>query len=108
MSTHSFMFTYSVSPNGDSTYAEKTADKVRRSIASIHLLDWQKLDHVETTFAGYLQLKSFSTTDKRAEALEFVTDQMRSVLLHAEAFNDVWVSVALMVDGLGRHQEFVI
>jgi hypothetical protein len=44
MSQHSFLLTYSVSPNGDGMAKEKAADKVRRDIGTMQFSDWNKLE----------------------------------------------------------------
>jgi hypothetical protein len=87
---------------------EKAADKVRRDIATMRFSDWNKLDNVETTFVGNLELKLAGVTNKRNEALEVIKGQIETVMRNASGYQDVWVHGAFLVDGLGSQVEFSI
>lgn len=64
MTTHHFLFTYSISPIEGSDNAAKTADKVRKGIANIASPDWVKLSTVETTFSGRVTLTAETVCEK--------------------------------------------
>ena len=104
MSGHHFLFTYSVSPNGTDDKEKVAADKVRKKIAELN--QWEKLEDVETAFVGRLSLSSSNLDDKRSEAVEVVKDVLRDIVEELDAYSDVWINVALSVDGLGKHIEF--
>ena len=108
MSYYHFLFTYSVSPNGDGDKKTRIADRVRRKIAEIEEYGWKKLDNVETTFAGKIYLTAVGTQEKREDAEKIVTDVLRKVIDEDDAYSDVWVSVALIVNGLGQYIDFRI
>jgi len=108
MATSCFLFTYSVDPNENTEQFEKAAEKVRRGIANIKYQDWTKLNTVETAFTGSLRLDAIGMIAKRDQAVEIVKEQIRNVMHDTGAFNDLWVYVALLVDGLGECQEFGI
>lgn len=108
MSHYDFLFTYSVSPIGDEDKEIKIADKVRKKIAEIEKDGWQKLDDVETTFTGKVNLQNTTLKGKRDEAEEIVKDALREVIDYYDAYHDTWVSVALMINGLGEYVSFRI
>ncbi|WP_074939187.1 hypothetical protein [Ectopseudomonas composti] len=108
MAYYDFLFTYSVSPIGGDEKAVMLSDKVRKKIADIDEYKWSKLDAVETTFAGELYLTATSTDGRRDEAERTVKDVLRAVVDECEAFSDVWVKVALMLDKHGVYIEFKI
>lgn len=108
MSQHSFILTYSVSPYSAGAQVGKIANKVRADIAAMKIWDWKKLRDVETTFAGTLELTGFGVAEKREEALQLIAGQIECMLRLAEGFHEVWVHVALQVDGVGGHQEFSV
>jgi wobble nucleotide-excising tRNase len=97
-----------VSPNGDEDREIKLADKVRKKIAEIERHNWQKLNDVETTFTGKVNLQSISVKDKRDEAKKIVEDALREVVDDYGVYLDIWISVALMVNGLGGTISFRI
>lgn len=102
MSYFNFLFTYSVSPRGDTDLADKAAAKARRSIANIEYEDWIKIPDIETAFTGKLHLSCASIKNKRNEAENIVRDELRKVLDLHNVYSDTWTEVALMVDGLGE------
>lgn len=102
MSHYYFLFTYSVSPYSDEDRKVKLADKVRRNIAEIEMDNWQKLEDVETTFTGTVNLQSSTMSGKRDEAEQIVRDALREVIDEHGAYSETWVNVALMVSGLGE------
>ncbi len=108
MSHYDFLFTYSVSPMDDEDRKIKLADKVRRNIAEIEMDNWQKLDDVETTFTGKVNLQNTTVNGKRDEAEQIVIDALREVVDDHDAYHATWVSVALMVNGLGEYIKFKI
>lgn len=103
MRRYKFIFTYSVSPNGEEDRKTRLTDKVRRKIAEIDKIGWKKLDNVETTFAGDITLTSLELSRKRDEATSIVEKEIRSVIDEHDAYSDIWVHIALMIDGLGEH-----
>lgn len=102
MSHFSFLFTYSVSPRGDTTAADKAAARARRAIANIECGDWLKIPEIETAITGKVFLSCVSIKNKRDEAENIVRDELRKALDFHEAYADTWTEVALMVDGLGE------
>lgn len=102
MSSFNFLFTYSVTPRGDTVAAEKAAARARRAIASIEYGDWLKIPDIETAFLGNVNLSCVTIKSKRDEAENTVRDEIRKVLDLHDAYNDTWTVVALMVDGLGE------
>lgn len=108
MARYKFILTYSVSPTVEEDRKIKLADKVRRKIAEISKSGWKKLDNVETTFAGDITLTSLEVSRKKDEAKNIVEKEVRTVIDEYEAYSDIWVNIALMVDGLGEHIEIRI
>lgn len=108
MRRYKFIFTYSVSPNGEEERQTRLADKVRKKIAEIDKIGWKKLDNVETTFAGDITLNSLEASKKRDEAKSIVEKKIRSVIDEHDAYRDIWVDIALMIDGLGEHMDIRI
>jgi hypothetical protein len=102
MSHFNFLFTYSVTPRGDTSAADRAAARARRAIANIEYGDWLKIPDIETAFSGKLHLSNISLKSKRDEAESTVRDEIRRVLDLHEAYSDTWTEVALMVDGLGE------
>lgn len=102
MSYFNILFTYSVSPRGDTVAAEKAAARARRAIANIEYEDWLKIPDIETAITGKIYLSSISIKNKRDEAEGIVRDELRKALDLHEAYADTWTQVALMVDGLGE------
>lgn len=109
MSCHYFLFSYSVSPT-DLNNSEKVekSDRVRRKIAEIDELFWNKEDDIETTFFGEISLKSSDINSKRSEAKEFVKKIIKNVMEENDAFYCVSVEVSMMVDKLGERIKFSI
>jgi hypothetical protein len=63
--------------------------------------------NVETTFVGNFELKAAGVNNKRTEALEVIQNQI-GTMRNASGYNDVWVHVAFLADGLGSQVEFSI
>lgn len=104
MSTHTFLFTYSVSPVGDN---ERSADVIRSRIARLDGKNgWRKLDEVETAFQGDIYLYSSLKENKKTEAQAEITKILKSVFDNDYPEYRVFVSVALLVDGLHDVIEF--
>jgi len=108
MPTFNFLFTYSVSPMSDEATKIQKANSTRRQIAEIEKDKWEKLTDVETAFAGEIYLESYIASKQRKEAQEIVSNELKKVIDENKALFDIWVSVALMVDGLGECIEFKI
>jgi hypothetical protein len=112
MPKYKFIFTYSVSPRGvddeDKYRKTKQANKVRDEIAEIRKNGWAKLKKVETTFAGDMWLSGQDVSEKRIEAKKIVEKEIRNVIDEFNAYDDTWVYIALMIDGLGEHIEIII
>lgn len=97
---HHFLLTYSVHPSTNFTSDVEKANKVRNDIAKIEA--WEKLENVETVLTGEISLYGIDS-DKRKDAQKEVDKQFVSILKRHEAkSNDVTISCALMVDGLGK------
>ncbi|MGR5517906.1 hypothetical protein [Vibrio sp. Y29_XK_CS5] len=107
MTSHDFLFTYSVSPlDGSKDEHKKAADTVRRRIAELER--WEKLVSVETTFVGRLNLIETLISSKRREAKGDVTYAIELILDDLEVSSFVTIDIALLVDGLGEYMEFRI
>lgn len=104
MTAHNFMFTYSVSPMGDD---ERSADVIRSRIARLDgQHNWTKLEYVETAFKGKIHLFSSLIDSKRSEAKAEITKILQTVFDNNYPIYKVYVSVALLVDGLNEVIEF--
>ncbi len=106
MSTYKFLFTYTVSPKDSTATKIALADTVRKNIASLKVDEWTKLASVETTFSGVFYLTNSTINGKRTEAEKLVKNTLREVIDKQNAYLQILVDVALMVDGLGEHIEF--
>lgn len=106
MSSHEFLFTYSVSV-ADCRNLKKTfeAERVRQAISHIKYPHWVKLKTVETTFGGLIEL---SSQDKRAEATELIRKTLRKASDRHAEYSDVDIRVALMVNELGACIKFKV
>lgn len=102
MTHFNLLFTYSVSPNGDTVAADKAAARARRAISNIEYGDWLKIPDIETAITGNIYLSKIGIKNKRDEAEDIVRDELRKVLDLHEAYFETWTEVALMVDGLGE------
>lgn len=110
MSEQNFLCTYSVKTRERSTYAEdrqaqSNADSIRRDIRNID--EWDNVEGIETTFTGCLDL-SGTTSQKRAEAKSIIKSKMRKIVDEYDAYSDVDIECAFMVDGLGEMITFSI
>ncbi|MDK9422121.1 hypothetical protein WCT88_06590 [Pectobacterium carotovorum] len=103
MSYFNFLLTYSTSPRGDDDIYIKTADKLRKKLAGINEKDWHKLDEVETTYVGKVDLKSVGVDNKRNEAEKIITAIFKEKIYENDTYDYTWVNIALMIDGLGEH-----
>ncbi|MEJ3661742.1 hypothetical protein [Pseudomonas fragi] len=108
MTKHYFLFTYSISPTGDTDIAAKAADKVRKSIANIQTPDWNKLSTVETTFAGQVTLTAETACEKREEARNIIDRELRSAIDLCKARCEVQAHISVLVDGLGPRMDIII
>lgn len=108
MTTHHFLFTYSISPIEGSDNAAKTADKVRKGIANIQSPDWSKLSTVETTFSGRLALTAETVCEKREEARDIIDRELRGVIDAYKARCEIRADITLLVDGLGPRMDIII
>lgn len=108
MTKHYFLFTYSISPTGDTDSAAKAADKVRKAIANIDNPDWTKLTTVETTFSGRVTLTAQTDCEKREEARDIIDRELRAVINLYNARCDIRANISLMVDGLGPRMDIII
>ncbi|MPS62125.1 hypothetical protein [Acinetobacter sp.] len=105
MATHTFLFTYSVSPFR-SNY-ERDADVIRSRIARLDgRHGWTKLEDVETAFKGTLSLFESTQEGKRIEAEREIKEILSSVFDDEYPSHKVWINVALLVNGLTDIQEF--
>ena len=93
-----FLFTYSISPTGDTDTAAKAADKVRKGIANIENSDWNKLSTVETTFSGRLTLTAETVCEKREEARDIIDRELRGVIDAYKARCDIRANISILVD----------
>ncbi|OZY39776.1 hypothetical protein CJF43_21455 [Pseudomonas fragi] len=108
MTKHHFLFTYSISPTGDTENAAKAADKVRKGIANIENPDWLKLSTVETTFSGRVTLSAETACEKREEARDIFDRELRNVIDSYKARCDIRANISVMVDGLGPRMDIII
>lgn len=108
MTKYYFLFTYSISPTGDTDTAAKAADKVRKGIANIENSDWNKLSTVETTFSGRLTLTAETVCEKREEARGLVCREVKAVVDAHKACCEIRTDISLLVDGLGPRMDIVI
>ncbi|WP_426105142.1 hypothetical protein [Pseudomonas sp. TWR1-1-3] len=108
MTTHHFLFTYSISPIEGSDNAAKTADKVRKDIANIVSPDWVKLSTVETTFSGRVTLTAETVCEKREEARDIIDRELRGVIDSYKARCDIRANISILVDGLGPRMDIII
>ena len=108
MTKHHFLFTYSISPVEGSDNAAKAADKVRKGIANIELLDWSKLSTVETTFSGRMTLTAETACEKREEARDIIDRELRGVIDACKARCEIRADITLLVDGLGPRMDIII
>lgn len=103
-----FLLTYSVKnkyPNID-TDREK-ADKVRREIAQ--LTCWNKLEEVETTFTGNMDINGATDSEKKSSAKKNIRDQFIPILAkHGAKTLDVTIYCAIMIAGVGGVYEFEV
>lgn len=105
MSTHTFLFTYSVSPVHQ--IDKSIADVIRERIARLHGKNgWKKLDNVETVFKGEIYLASSLLKNKQEEAERDITNILKTVFDITYPDYKVYVHVALLVDGLKDVIEF--
>ncbi|ANS88291.1 hypothetical protein VSVS12_04593 (plasmid) [Vibrio scophthalmi] len=110
MSEQSFLCTYSVKTRDKSTYEEErqaqaNADNIRRDIRNVD--GWETIDGIETTITGSLYL-SGTITQKRAVAKDTIKSKMREIVDEYDAYCDVDIECAFMVDGLGETITFSI
>jgi hypothetical protein len=105
MSIHTFLFTYSVSPVDQKH--KNIADVIRDRIARLDgEYGWKKLSDVETAFKGELNLVYESKQSKRKEAEKDITKILETVFDSDYPSYSVFISVALLVDGLHDVIEF--
>lgn len=98
---HHFLLTYSVHPvdSSDAQDVEK-ANKVRNDIAKIG--DWEKLDNIETVFAGDMALFGENLSKRRQARIQVEELFVPILENHRASKYHVKISCALMVDGLGQ------
>ncbi len=107
MSTHNFLFTYSVSPFRQIN--KNIADTIRNRIAELNgKHSWEKLSNVETAFKGEVYLVSSLLSAKRQEAERDITNILKTVFDNEHPEHAVYIHVALFVDGLKEVIEFSI
>lgn len=105
MSTHNFLFTYSVSPVEQRN--KNIADVIRNRIAELDgKNNWEKLSNVETAFKGEIYLSSSLLRLKRDQAKEKITQILETVFDNDYPLNKVHIYVALLVDELHDVIEF--
>ncbi|KAF5274850.1 hypothetical protein FQR65_LT16880 [Abscondita terminalis] len=96
---------YTISPKKQDYKSD--ADDIRRKIANINEHLWEKNSDVETVFSGKIELTGHTET-KRVQAEDRVRNAIKDILVENKCVSKVDVSVALMVDGLGRTIEFSV
>lgn len=102
-----FLLTYSVGNKYALDEDREKADKVRRDIAQ--LTCWKKLDKVETTFSGNMDITGVTDSDKKFSAKRKVRDQFVPILVKHGAKNlDVTIYCAIMLAGVDGVYEFEI
>ncbi|MEZ9600611.1 hypothetical protein AB4232_17565 [Vibrio sp. 10N.286.46.A8] len=110
MSEQNFLCTYSVKTREQETLSEEkqaqgNADRIRRDIKDLD--EWDNVEDIETTFTGCLNL-SGSIAQKRSEAKSIIKSKMREIVDDYDAYCDVDIECAFMVDGLGKIIKFSI
>lgn len=102
-----FLLTYSVGNKFPIEKDREKADKVRRDIAQ--LTCWKKLDKVETTFFGSMDITGVTDSDKKTSAKRNVRDQFIPILAKHEAVSlDVTIYCAIMLAGVDGVYEFEV
>ncbi|MCK7343278.1 hypothetical protein [Enterobacter kobei] len=102
-----FLLTYSVTApyKLDSDIAK--ANNVRDAIAEVD--EWKKLEKVETTFSGIMEIPDTTETEKRRAAKRNVKNVFKPILQRYEAEElDVSIYCAIMVEDMGDVYEFTI
>lgn len=99
--TSNFMFSYSVKVKRESDAHEKVAQAVRAKIARISNIDWTKLDEVETTIKGLMNISGDNLEARRKCAQRIVNKELAFILDDVHLDYLPRIHVALSVDGLG-------
>jgi hypothetical protein len=106
MSNHCFLLTYTVKTRDNSYSSQEKTDFVRQEMSEIDC--WVKLSNVETTFSGYFNLDETIKCNKKNEAKEKIILKIKSILNKYDAFYEVDVQCAIMVEGLGEPISFYV
>ncbi|MET3813320.1 hypothetical protein [Pantoea sp. UYEF8] len=102
-----FLLTYSVGNKYPLDEDREKADKVRRDIAQ--LTCWKKLDKVETTFSGSMDITGATDSDKKSSAKRNVRDQFIPILSkHGAKSLDVTIYCAIMIASVDGVYEFEV
>lgn len=81
---------------------------IGKKLNRVEIEDWVKLSSVETSFSGHMYLNESIVAKKRQEAQDIAWNQFKEVMDSLSAYRGTIVSIALMVQGLGKHIEFTI
>lgn len=102
---YDFQITYTVSPHDkDDTNSANTARKEIREMKNT-----KKLEDIETTLIGKMELSSSLTkTEKREKAEKIIDYNITKILKDHKIYTNVDVHISLMVDGLGKHIQFKV
>jgi len=103
-----FLLTYSVKNKYPKIESDKEkADKIRRDIAD--LTCWNKLENVETTFSGTMDINGISDSDKKSCARRHIRSEFIPIMKqHGAKSLDVTIYCAIMIEGVSGVYEFEI
>ncbi|MFY1664379.1 hypothetical protein [Pseudomonas sp. Pseu.R1] len=102
------MLTYSVHQSiAKSQKAEDFADFVRKEMANFDD-DWDKVDHIETTFTGILTANGVSEAGRKEHARKQICEKIEPILDRVPAQYRPTVNVALMLESNGKFIEFAL
>lgn len=103
-----FMLAYSVHQSApNSKRAEDFADFVRNKIAEFKN-DWNKVEHIETTFTGILTVTGTTEADRKMDARNQIRAKIKPILKEVPEMYRPTVNVALMVEDNGNFIEFEV
>lgn len=104
---NNFLLTYSVKAQSVLDSDKEKANKVRDDIAELDC--WSKLDEVETTFSGKMNVNGSSDNERKSSAKKQVDDVFLPILKkHDAASYDVKIYCAMMVGNIDLPFEFIV
>lgn len=104
---NNFLLTYSVQAQGNLDSNKDTASNVRDEIARLNC--WDKLDEVETTFTGKIDVSGSSDSERKKSAIRAVEEQFQPFLKkHHASSRNVKIFCAMMLDNVDIPFDFTI